>query len=151
MKTQKKEKPFKVSKESVYATGKRKTSVARVWINRGTGKVVVNGMDLDIYFNKHFSVDLENGASMFKSKALEAVELTDMSSKFDVICSVKGGGTTGQIDAIRHGIAKCIRAFDEDKKSVLRSAGLLTRDARVVERKKCGKKKARKSPQFSKR
>ena len=147
----KKQKLFKVSKESIYSTGKRKTSVARVWINRGSGKITVNGLEVDTYFNKHHNCNDNKTATLFKSKVLEAVVLSDMCGKFDIMCSVKGGGTTGQVEAIRHGVAKCIRIFDEDKKKVLRSAGLLTRDARVVERKKCGRKKARKSPQFSKR
>lgn len=144
-----KQKIFKISSGSIYATGKRKTSVARVWINKGSGKMTINGLSADKYFNLH-----NNSPRSLKSVsdiALASMFITDNKDKFDVICFVKGGGFTGQLDSIRHAVAKCIRSVDENNVPKLRSAGLLTRDSRVVERKKYGKRKARKSTQFSKR
>jgi small subunit ribosomal protein S9 len=144
---------FKVSPASLYATGKRKTATARVWINKGIGNITVNDIDLDIYFNRHYqqSTGEISNNSLFKTKALEALSLTDSIKNFDVMCFVKGGGFTGQVEAIRHAIAKCLKQFNEENRPVLKAAGLLTRDSRKVERKKYGKKKARKSTQFSKR
>lgn len=143
---------FKVTPNAIYSTGKRKTAVAKVWINKGSGNVTVNALNLDTYFNRHYNPNAENPSSLlFKSTALQALDLTDNIKNFDVMCFVKGGGFTGQVEAIRHAIAKCLKRLNEENKPVLRAAGLLTRDSRVVERKKYGKRKARKSTQFSKR
>ncbi len=127
--------------ETYYATGRRKTSTARVFIQKGSGQITVNERPLDQYFGRQT-------ARMIVRQALESVNLND---QFDVRCTVKGGGTTGQAGAIRHGITRAVIRYDGELRSPLRRAGFVTRDAREVERKKVGLHKARRAPQFSKR
>jgi small subunit ribosomal protein S9 len=124
-----------------YGTGRRKTSAARVFLSSGSGQIEVNGRPLGEFFGR-------KTAQMVVRQPLELVELAD---KLDVKITVKGGGTTGQAGAIRHGIARALIEYDEALRSPLRQAGWVTRDARAVERKKVGLRKARKRPQFSKR
>ena len=128
-------------KEVYYATGRRKTSVARVYMTRGKGVFTVNKKPMEEYFGRETS-------SMIVNQPLNIVE---MQNKFDFNIMVKGGGDTGQAGAIRLGVTRALMAYDEDTRGDLRKAGLVTRDARIVERKKVGKKKARKSEQYSKR
>ncbi len=127
--------------ETNYGTGRRKTSTARVYIKPGSGNINVNGRTLDQYFGRETS-------RMIVRQPLELVEMLD---KFDVNVTVKGGGSNGQAGAIRHGITRALIEYDETLKTPLRKAGYVTRDARQVERKKVGLRKARKRPQFSKR
>ena len=124
-----------------YGTGRRKTSVARVFLRRGTGKMIVNGRTLDQYFAR------ETGRMV----ARQPLELTQNMDVFDVMVNVHGGGETGQAGAVRHGLAKALTNFEPDLRPALKKEGFLTRDSRVVERKKYGRKKARRSFQFSKR
>lgn len=125
-----------------YATGKRKTSIARAWIKQGKGKFIVNGKEFTKYFSDEDAFAI----------ATQGFKATDTEKKYDVLCTVKGGGASGQAQALRHAISKALVVFNEVAyKSLLRKAGLLTRDSRIVERKKYGHKKARKSFQFSKR
>ena len=124
-----------------YGTGRRKTSVARVFIKRGTGKVIVNGRPLDQYFAR------ETGRMV----ARQALELTNNMGVFDIKVNVHGGGETGQAGAMRHGITRALIDYDASLKPALSAAGLVTRDAREVERKKVGLHKARRRKQFSKR
>ncbi|MEZ0537964.1 30S ribosomal protein S9 [Caldicellulosiruptoraceae bacterium PP1] len=124
-----------------YATGKRKTSVAKVWITPGKGKITVNDKEMEAYF------PLETLKIIVK----QPLTLTNTLGKFDVIAKVKGGGFTGQAGAVRHGIARALVIADPTLRPVLKKAGYLTRDPRMVERKKYGLKKARRAPQFSKR
>ncbi len=124
-----------------YGTGRRKTSVARVFLKRGTGKVIVNGRPLDQYFAR------ETGRMV----ARQALELTQNMGVFDVKVNVHGGGETGQAGAVRHGITRALIDYDAALKPALSAAGLVTRDAREVERKKVGLHKARRRKQFSKR
>jgi small subunit ribosomal protein S9 len=124
-----------------YATGRRKSSAARVFLTLGSGRITVNNRDLDEFFGRET-------ARMVVRQALEAA---DLGERVDVRAPVTGGGTTGQAGAIRHGIARALVDYDENLRPVLRRAGFLTRDAREVERKKVGLHKARKRPQFSKR
>jgi small subunit ribosomal protein S9 len=124
-----------------YGTGRRKTSTARVFMSPGEGRIVVNKSPLDEYFGRET-------ARMIVRQPLEVVEAGD---KFDITVTVRGGGGSGQAGAIRHGIARALVDFDETWRAALRQAGFLTRDAREVERKKVGLRKARKRPQFSKR
>ena len=125
-----------------YGTGRRKDAVARVWIKPGSGKVTVNGRDQATYFARQTQRLILNQPFLIVNQV----------GKFDVICTVKGGGLSGQAGAIRHGISRALAAFNPDThRSVLRKNGFLTRDSRVVERKKYGKRKARRSFQFSKR
>ena len=128
-------------KDSKYATGKRKTSVANVWLKKGTGKIYVNGKNFDEYFTR------EN----HKMQILRPFEIINQSTEYDVRSKVIGGGHTGQAGALVHGISKALLKFDENLKSTLRKEKLTTRDSRSVERKKPGRAKARKSFQFSKR
>jgi len=123
------------------ATGKRKTSVARVMLTPGPGRVTVNGRDLDDFF----------GRKVLQTIAVMPLEATRNVGKFDVRVNVHGGGVAGQAGAMRHGIARALVAADENLRTPLKRAGFLTRDSRVVERKKAGFHKARKKPQFSKR
>ncbi|MGB5405502.1 MAG: 30S ribosomal protein S9 [Thiogranum sp.] len=127
--------------ETYYATGRRKSSTARVFVKKGSGEITVNKRPLDQYFGRPT-------ARMIVRQALEKVNLND---QFDVNCTVKGGGTTGQAGAIRLGITRAIMSYDSELRSPLRKAGFVTRDAREVERKKVGLHKARRAPQFSKR
>ena len=128
-------------KDSKYATGKRKTSIAKVWVKKGSGKIYVNGK----LFDKYFSNDSHR---MLITRPFEIIK---QPTDYDVRCSVKGGGPTGQAGAMVHGISKALVMFDENFKSTLKSEKLTTRDSRAVERKKPGRKKARRSFQFSKR
>ena len=128
-------------KDSKYATGRRKTSIARVWLKKGTGKIYVNGK----LFNDYFASDNH------KMQITRPFELIKQATEYDVKCSVKGGGPTGQAGAMVHGISKALVLFDETLKPTLRTEKLTTRDSRAVERKKPGRKKARRSFQFSKR
>ncbi len=128
-------------KKVYYATGKRKTSVARVYMTKGKGVFTVNKKPIDEYFGRETSSMIVN----------QPIDIVDMQNKFDFNIIVKGGGDTGQAGAIRLGVTRALMAYDETTRSDLRKAGLVTRDARVVERKKVGKKKARKSEQYSKR
>ena len=130
-----------VEKKVYYATGRRKTSVARVYMTKGKGIFTVNKKPMDEYFGRETS-------SMIVNQPLDVV---DMHNKFDFNVIVKGGGDTRQAGAIRLGVTRAIMAYDEATRGDLRKAGLVTRDARIVERKKVGKKKARKSEQYSKR
>ena len=123
-------------------TGRRKSSIARVRLVDGNGKITINGKDLDEYF----------GAETLKYIVRQPLSVTETESKYDVICTVKGGGFTGQAGAIRHGISRALlEANSEEFRPTLKSNGFLTRDSRMKERKKYGLKKARKAPQFSKR
>ena len=124
-----------------YATGKRKNAVARVWIKSGTGKIIVNGRNIDTYFARPVLRMIIN----------QPFSITDRVSNFDVNCTVSGGGLSGQAGAVRHGISKALILFDPSLRPILKKEGCLTRDSRVVERKKYGKAKARRSYQFSKR
>ena len=124
-----------------YGTGRRKTSTARVFLSRGNGSITVNGRPLDQFF----------GRETARMVVRQALVVTEMADKIDVNVTVAGGGTTGQAGAIRHGIARALVEHDEAMRSTLRRAGFLTRDARMVERKKVGLHKARKRPQYSKR
>ena len=130
-----------MSATQYYGTGRRKTSTARVFIKNGGGTITVNQRPVDQYFGREV-------AQMIVRQPLELVELTD---KFDVNVTVAGGGSFGQAGAIRHGITRALLAYDESLRGALRKAGYVTRDAREVERKKVGLRKARKKPQFSKR
>ena len=124
-----------------YGTGRRKTSVARVFIRRGTGKITVNGRDLDTYFSR------ESGRMIVR----QPLAVADVATTFDIRVNVHGGGESGQAGAVRHRITRALIDFDETLKPALSSAGLVTRDAREVERKKVGFRKARRRKQFSKR
>ena len=127
--------------EQYYATGRRKTSSARVFLRRGTGNIIVNQKPLDEYF----------GRETFRMVVRQPLETVDMKDNFDFYITVEGGGNSGQAGAIRHGIARALRIYNEDLREPLRKAGFLTRDARKVERKKVGLHKARRATQFSKR
>ncbi|MBR6902584.1 MAG: 30S ribosomal protein S9 [Clostridia bacterium] len=124
-----------------YGTGRRKSSVARVRVYQGTGKVTINERDIDDYF----------GLETLKLIVRQPLSITDTNDKFDIVCRVAGGGVTGQAGAIRHGIARALLQADESFRPALKKAGLLTRDPRMKERKKYGLKGARRAPQFSKR
>ena len=124
-----------------YGTGRRKNAVARVRIVEGTGKITINGKDIDEFF----------GLETLKVIAKQPLTVTNTLTKYDVIATVKGGGFTGQAGAIRHGIARALNAANIEYRPALKSNGFLTRDPRMKERKKYGLKKARKAPQFSKR
>ncbi len=124
-----------------YGTGRRKSSVARVRIYNGTGKITINERDIDDYF----------GLETLKLIVRQPLALTENTDKFDIVCRVAGGGVTGQADAIRHGISRALLQCDENLRPALKKAGFLTRDPRMKERKKYGLKGARRAPQFSKR
>ena len=124
-----------------YSTGKRKSSIARVWLKRGSGLVKINGKEENKYFSSKSHRILLN----------QPLVLSQRKSEIDIICTVVGGGLSGQAGAIRHGIARALVKFEPDLRKNLKSKGLLTRDSRIVERKKYGKAKARRSYQFSKR
>jgi small subunit ribosomal protein S9 len=124
-----------------YATGKRKTSVARVWMKPGSGNIVVNQKSIDEYFGRETS----------KMVVRQPLELTGNIGKFDIFINVSGGGPSGQAGAIKHGITKALMEADEDLRGALKKAGFITRDSRIKERKKYGKRAARRSFQFSKR
>ena len=124
-----------------YGTGRRKTSTARVFLRPGTGKITINARPLDQFF----------GRKTARMIVRQPLEIVDLASKFDVEATVAGGGTTGQAGAIRHGLTRALMDYDETLRKVLRDAGFVTRDAREVERKKVGFRKARRGTQFSKR
>ena len=124
-----------------YATGKRKDAVARVWIKPGSGKVTVNGKDQDAYFAR----------PVLQLILRQPMQVAGVEGEFDVVATVKGGGLTGQAGAVKHGISKALQLYEPSLRGALKAAGFLTRDSRVVERKKFGKRKARRSFQFSKR
>lgn len=124
-----------------YATGRRKDAVARVWVMPGHGKVTINDKSMDEYFSR----------PVLKMIINQPFEVTNRAGEFDVICTVKGGGLSGQAGAIKHGISRALNEYEPELRSALKQAGFLTRDDRTVERKKYGKAKARRSYQFSKR
>ena len=124
-----------------YGTGRRKNAIARVRLVEGTGKITINGKDIDEFF----------GLETLKVIVRQPLTVTNTTSKFDVIATVKGGGISGQAGAIRHGIARALNAANSEYRPALKTNGFLTRDPRMKERKKYGLKKARKAPQFSKR
>ena len=124
-----------------YATGKRKDAVARVWIKPGSGRIMINGKDLDTYFAR----------PVLQMLLRQPFQVTGVEDQFDVIASVKGGGLSGQAGAVKHGVSKALQLYEPSLRKALKVAGFLTRDSRVVERKKYGKRKARRSFQFSKR
>ena len=128
-------------KESMYATGRRKKSIAKVWMKKGAGKIYVNGINMTDYFTRLYH----------QSIIFRPFEVTKRSTEFDVRCQVKGGGLSGQAGAIIHGISRALLKYEPDLKIILKKEKLTTRDSRSVERKKYGHKKARKSFQFSKR
>lgn len=132
----------KVDKQGrAYATGKRKNAVARVWIKPGSGKITVNTRTIEAFFAR----------PVLRMMIQQPLVAANRATQFDVVCTVSGGGLSGQAGAVRHGIAKAMTYFEPDLRSVLKRGGFLTRDSRVVERKKYGKAKARRSFQFSKR
>ncbi|MCV6585037.1 MAG: 30S ribosomal protein S9 [Marinibacterium sp.] len=133
--------PVRDSLGRSYATGKRKDAVARVWIKPGSGKVTINGKDQDQYFAR----------PVLQLILRQPFQVAGVEGEFDVMATVKGGGLTGQAGAVKHGISKALQLYDPSLRSALKAAGFLTRDSRVVERKKYGKRKARRSFQFSKR
>ena len=124
-----------------YATGRRKESTARVWVKRGTGKISINGKEMANYFAR----------PVLQMQLNFVFDVAERKDQFDVIATVKGGGLSGQAGAVRHGLSRALCLFEPDLRKSLKSAGMLTRDSRVVERKKYGRAKARKSFQFSKR
>ena len=124
-----------------YATGKRKDAVARVWIKPGAGRIIVNGRDQETYFARPTLRLIVN----------QPFEVTKRTGAYDVTCTVKGGGLSGQAGAVKHGVSKALTYFEPELRKPLKAAGFLTRDSRVVERKKYGRRKARRSFQFSKR
>ena len=124
-----------------YATGKRKDAVARVWVKPGAGKIVINSREIEVYFAR----------PVLRMLIQQPLVATNRNGQFDVICTVAGGGLSGQAGAVRHGISKALTYYEPELRPVLKKGGFLTRDSRVVERKKYGKMKARRSFQFSKR
>lgn len=131
----------KTEKITYYGTGRRKSSVARVRLVEGSGKITINGKDIEEFF----------GMETLKVIVRQPLTVTNTATKYDVICTVKGGGFTGQAGAIRHGIARALNEANQEYRPALKTNGFLTRDPRMKERKKYGLKKARKAPQFSKR
>ena len=129
------------NKERAYATGKRKNSIARVWLKRGSGEIKINGKALDKYFSRPVLQMIVN----------QPLEIVKAENSYEIMASVKGGGLSGQAGAIRHGISKALSLYEESNRPLLKKVGFLTRDPRVVERKKAGLAKARRSYQFSKR
>ena len=129
------------NKNRSYATGKRKNSIARVWLKKGEGKISINGKSLDKYFTRPV-------LQMIVNQPLETIQST---GSYDIMATVSGGGLSGQAGALRHGISKALTFYDSELRPALKKVGFLTRDSRVVERKKAGLAKARRSYQFSKR
>jgi small subunit ribosomal protein S9 len=125
-----------------YATGRRKASVAKVWLTPGSGKITINGLSLDAWLG---------GLEAKKLRVKQPLALTKQESSVDIVATTLGGGFGGQADALRHGISRALVKYDESFRAILKPEGMMTRDSRVVERKKPGKRKARRSPQFSKR
>ncbi|MBI1216833.1 MAG: 30S ribosomal protein S9 [Alphaproteobacteria bacterium] len=134
-------KPVLDSKGRAYGTGRRKDAVARVWVSRGSGKITVNGRDIVQYFARGTQRLIIN----------QAFEVTNRTGQFDINCVVSGGGLSGQAGAVRHGISRALVNFEPELRPALKKAGFLTRDSRIVERKKYGRHKARKSTQWVKR
>ena len=128
-------------KDSMYATGRRKKSIAKIWLKKGSGKIYVNGKNYEDYFKR----------ANHKMQLLRPFEIINQATDYDVRCNVSGGGLTGQVGAMVHGISKALLMFDNELKSTLKKEKLTTRDSRSVERKKYGHRKARRSFQFSKR
>ena len=128
--------------KQVYATGRRKTAIAKVWLTPGTGKIVINGLNLDSWLGGHEALKL---------RVMQPLNITKQVESVDIKAVTTGGGYSAQADAVRHAVTRALVKFDETFRTVVKPHGLLTRDARKVERKKYGRKKARKSPQFSKR
>ncbi len=126
----------------VYATGRRKTAIAKVWLGVGDGQLTINGESLDSWLGGHEAI---------KKRVMQPLEVAKQKTSVNIVVKTIGGGYSAQADAIRHGISRALVAYDEQFRTILKPYGLLTRDARSVERKKYGKKKARKSTQFSKR
>ena len=126
----------------VYATGKRKTAIAKVWVAPGSGNIIVNGIDFEIWLGGHETI---------KKRVRQPLELTKQLESLDIKATTFGGGYSAQADALRHGISKALVILDGEYRAILKPYGLLTRDSRIVERKKFGRRKARRSPQFSKR
>jgi len=124
-----------------YATGKRKNAVARVWVKPGPGKVVINTREIEVYFAR----------PVLRMLIQQPLVATNRNGQYDIVCTVSGGGLSGQAGAVRHGISKALMNYEPDLRGALKKGGFLTRDSRVVERKKYGKAKARRSFQFSKR
>lgn len=130
-----------MAEKEYYATGKRKTAIARTWLRPGQGTITVNGRTLEQYFGRETS----------KMMILQPLELTDTVGKFDILVNVSGGGLSGQAGAIKHGISRALLEYDPDLRPILKKAGFITRDSRIKERKKYGQKGARARYQYSKR
>jgi len=128
--------------KKIYATGRRKASIAKVWLTPGTGKIIINGLSIDAWLG---------GLEAKKLRVKQPLVLTKQDSNVDIEAVTLGGGFGGQADALRHGISRALVAFNPELKTILKPEGMMTRDSRVVERKKPGKRKARRSRQFSKR
>ncbi len=126
----------------VYATGRRKTAIAKVWLENGSGQITINGESLDAWLGGHEAI---------KKRVMQPLEVAKQDTSVNVVVQTLGGGYSAQADAVRHGISRALVAYDEQFRAVLKPFGLLTRDARSVERKKYGRRKARRSGQFSKR
>ena len=126
----------------VYATGRRKSAIAKVWLENGTGEITINGQTLDAWLGGHEAI---------KKRVMQPLEVSKQETSVNVVVKTVGGGYSAQADAVRHGLSRALVAYDEQFRAILKPYGLLTRDARSVERKKYGRKKARKSTQFSKR
>jgi len=126
----------------VYATGRRKTSIAKVWLEAGNGQLTINGQSLDAWLGGHEAI---------KKRVMQPIEVSKQETSVNIVVKTLGGGYSAQADAVRHGISRALVAYDEQFRTILKPYGLLTRDARSVERKKYGRRKARKSGQFSKR
>lgn len=127
---------------TIYATGKRKTAIAKVWVKAGSGKIIINNMDLNSWLGGHEAIKL---------KVIQPLLATKQEKLMDIAAVTLGGGYSAQAEALRHGISRALAKMDADFRALLKPKGLLTRDSRVVERKKFGRRKARRSPQFSKR
>jgi len=132
---------YESKQQYFYGTGRRKSSVARVRVYRGSGNITINGRDIDDYF----------GLDTLKLIVRQPLTLTETTEQFDIVCTVAGGGVSGQAGAIRHGLSRALLLFNPELRPVLKKAGFLTRDPRMKERKKYGLKAARRAPQFSKR
>jgi small subunit ribosomal protein S9 len=126
----------------IYATGKRKRAIAKVWITPGSGKMAINGQSLNEWLG---------GLDLIKKRVMQPLDLTKQVESMNIIATTLGGGFSAQADALRHGISRALCEYNPEFRNILKPSGLLTRDSRVVERKKYGKRKARRSPQFSKR
>ena len=131
-----------MSAKTIYATGRRKASIAKVWLTPGSGKITINGLSLDAWLG---------GLEATKLRVKQPLVISKQETSVDIVATTLGGGFGGQADALRHGISRALVAFNPEIKAVLKPEGMMTRDSRVVERKKPGKRKARRSRQFSKR